>query len=256
MTNEILEYLEQLELTEGEAKLYLTLLKHGVMTVTALAKAAGVYRTAAYSPIDRLIEKGLVMELVKGSRSLVAATQLEENLQHLVEQKIQKDKIIQEKLPDIIRTLQKSIPQTKPSEDAQIRYYNGINAVRKIYQEALKANELRSYAKLEGGVKVFPNNIEVFNDGLKRNLKLTIKELVYDSPVSKKEAEYVSNQIDRYSYKIMPKDLRISSEDILMYDGNVSIINYTGKITSMVLHSKDYYNNSTELFDYLWKTLP
>lgn len=53
----------------------------------------------------------------------------------------------------------------------------------------------------------------------------------------------------------MPKDLELSSEDILMYDGKVAIINYTGKITSMVLHSRDYYNNSTELFDYLWKIL-
>ena len=54
----------------------------------------------------------------------------------------------------------------------------------------------------------------------------------------------------------MPKNLKLSSEDILIYDGKVAIINYTGKITSMVLHSRDYYSNSAELFDFIWEILP
>lgn len=208
MTNEILEYLEQLELTEGEAKLYLTLLKHGAMTVTALAKAAGVYRTAAYSPIDRLIEKGLAMELVKGSHILVDATNPEESLKQLVENKIQSAKAVEAKFSHVIQKINTKHPQAKPAEDAQIRYYKGINAVRKIHQEALKANELRAYAKLsetEEG-KIFSENVTIFTEAFKQNPNLTIKEILYDSPLAKEKAPKLLSKNKRYSYKFMPKN--------------------------------------------------
>ena len=60
----------------------------------------------------------------------------------------------------------------------------------------------------------------------------------------------------RYSYKFIPEDLKLSSEDILMYDGKVAIVNYRGKVSSIVLQSADFYNNLKELFDFIWKMIP
>jgi len=64
----ILEYLEQLDLSEIEAKLYLTLLETGPTSVRDIAAAIGIKRTTAYLYVDQLAEKGLITKMVHSSR--------------------------------------------------------------------------------------------------------------------------------------------------------------------------------------------
>ncbi|HEY4034013.1 MAG TPA: hypothetical protein VGL94_08645 [Ktedonobacteraceae bacterium] len=85
------------------------------------------------------------MELVKGSRTLVATTSPEESLKQLVENKMQSAKAVAAKFSQVIQKISAKHIQVKPTEDVQIRYYKGTNAVKKIYEEALKASELRIY---------------------------------------------------------------------------------------------------------------
>ncbi len=56
------ELLMSLGLSEGEARLYRVVLKAGEITPAALAKAAGMKRTTAYSAARGLVEKGLLIE--------------------------------------------------------------------------------------------------------------------------------------------------------------------------------------------------
>lgn len=51
-------------------------------------------------------------------------------------------------------------------------------------------------------------------------------------------------------------EMKLTAEDIIIFDGKVAIINVRDKITGVVIHNIDYYNNSKELFDYIWNTLP
>ena len=80
-------------------------------------------------------------------------------------------------------------------------------------------------------------------------------EIIYDSDSTLEPAEEITASTDRYLYMYMPKHLKLSSEDILIYDDRVAIINYRGNNTSIVLHSKDFYNNLKELFDFVWEVL-
>ena len=67
--NKIIEYLKQLDLSEIEAELYLILLNKGSLSVRDLAEISGIKRTTAYIYIDQLIEKGLVLKVVKESKN-------------------------------------------------------------------------------------------------------------------------------------------------------------------------------------------
>ncbi len=257
---DILNYLEQLDLSEIEAKLYLTLLKTGPISVRELAQKAGIHRTYGYVHINSLIDKELIVKLVYRSRKLIAASQPEDTLHHLVKEKVQRSKYIEKKLPDVIKALKDSTSQMKPAEEAEIKYFKGKNAAKRIYEEALKIDELRAYVKItETGntEKLFPDNEKVFNDAFKKNKKLIVKEIVYDSFAGVKDAQAVSKN-NRYFFKLMPGNFKwnITSEDILIYDDKVAIINYKEKISNIILQSIDYYNNSKELFDYIWSTLP
>src|SRR6266571_9082570 len=103
MMKNVTQYLELLGISEDEAKVYLRLLQTGAISGRDLAKTLGIPRTTVY--LDLLIEKGLVMKLVSGSRTQFAANQPTDCLPFLVDQKVQASKQIQDGLPQILDTL-------------------------------------------------------------------------------------------------------------------------------------------------------
>jgi sugar-specific transcriptional regulator TrmB len=257
----ILNFLKQLDLSEIEAKLYLNLLKNGPMSVRDLAETVEIKRTTAYFYIDQLVEKGLVMKMVQGSKKLVCANP-PESLQHLVDEKISSAKIMKESFPNILKTLKTALPINAETHEAEIQYFKGKNGVKKIYDDALNGSELRLYvnlAELERVliVKTLNMDYDIFNQALRKNSKLKIYEIIVNAPDSVRQFKLEETaKEDRYRYKFTSKDIRLASPAILLYDDKVAIINSHGNINSIVLHNTDYYNNSKDLFDFMWKMLP
>jgi hypothetical protein len=147
----------------------------------------------------------------------------------------------------------------KGTEEAEIRYYKGASGIKRIYEEALRAKEFRSYLNIELIQQALPDNGLLFVHALQNNHDLTIFELFQDTPLSRKKVEAsLTNSLNntRYLKKFLPKGINLSATDILIYDGHVGIINVGNQFTGTVLQNADYYNNSKELFDLIWKFLP
>ena len=250
----VVDYLKQLDLSDAEAKLYLTLLRSGPVTVRDLAQTVDIKRTTAYFYIDQLVEKGLILKLVKGSKKLVAANE-PENLTSLVEKKLKIAQEVQKGFPNILKMLNTSLPKENNANDAELKYYKGKNGVKKIYEEALRAKQLRSYVNLTEIEKIFPENFSLFDNAFRHNKELEMFEIVENSPLAQERSKN-SSQNERYLYKIFPKDVKLSSTDILIYDGAISIINFKGSINGLILHNNELYNNFKLLFDFIWNTLP
>jgi sugar-specific transcriptional regulator TrmB len=248
----VLSFLQQLDLSEIEAKLYLTLLQNGPTSVRDLAETIAIKRTTAYFYIDQLVEKGLIIKAVKGSKKVVAANS-PQTLEHLVKAKVASAKRVEENFPDILHSLTTSLPQNQDSSEAEITYYKGKNSVKKIYEEALSAKELRSYVNIEEIVQVFPENFQLFNDAFKKNPTLVMFEICEDSPQARNR---IGSSNPNHNYKIMPKDMKLTAQDILIYKGTVAIIHFKDNVNGVVLRNTDLFNNFKLLFDFMWTMLP
>jgi sugar-specific transcriptional regulator TrmB len=251
----IYKYLLQLDFSETEAKLYLILLKTGSMTVADLAQKADINRSAAYSHIHALLKKGVISQ-GKGATSKVTANPPAQ-LEYLVEQKISTTKRLKEELFPIVTMLNTTFMQMKAANESEIRYYKSRNSVKAIYTDVLKADKIRAYFNPDDLEKTFPENIALFNEALDRNPKLMVYEVAEDSPYARKAFKQ-DKRTPRHPWKFLPKDIKLTANDILMYDGKVAIINIGDKqnVTGVVLENRDYYNNSVQLFDLLWRLLP
>ena len=249
----IIEYLNQLDLSEAEAKLYLTLLKTGPASVRELAQTVDIKRTTAYFYIDQLVEKGLIMKLVRGSKKLVAANE-PDNLKILVEEKLKKANEVQKKFPEVLKMITGTLPQESNTNDAEFKYYKGKNGVKKIYDDVLKEQEIRSYVNIEEIAKVFPENFDAFNKVFQKNAKITMFEIVENSPQANKYINFSKNK-PGYHQKLLPKDMSLAAQDILIYNQRVAIINLRGNIHGIILYNIDLYNNFKMLFDLTWKML-
>lgn len=250
----IVDYLKQLDLSDAEAKLYLTLLKTGPTSVRDLAQTVDIKRTTTYFYIDQLVEKGLIMKLVRGSKKLVAASE-PENLKILVEEKLEKAKEVEKNFPDIINMLNTSLPKENNTIDAEIKYYKGKNGVKKIYDEILLANEVRSYVNIEEITNIFPENVPLFNYAFKRNPKMKMFEIVENSSEAKERFK-TQKTPENYFYKFLPEDMKLKAQDILLYENTVAIIHFKDQISGVVLRNADLYTNFKLLFDFIWKILP
>jgi sugar-specific transcriptional regulator TrmB len=175
------DFLEQLDLSDIEASLYTTLLDNGPTSVRDLAILTKMKRTTAYFYIDQLIEKGLVMKLTRGTQKMVTVSQPKESLQYLVEQKSQTAKTLQTEFPAMLKAISTNLPQIETNDDAEIKYFKGVNGVKKIYQEALKSKELRSYFNFELIKEALPDNEILFVQALKENKDIKIYELFQDT---------------------------------------------------------------------------
>ena len=258
----ILDYLEQLDLSDVEAKLYLSLLNTGPTSVRDLAATIDIKRTTTYLYIDQLIEKGLIMKVVKGSQKLVAANDPKDSLEFLVKRKLQTAITVENEFPDMLRALTTSLPQVKEIGDAEIKYYKGKNGIQKIYDEALLSQELRVYANLSELESLFKINglileYQIYEKALLKNKELKIYEIVADEPRSIDKFNLNQTvQTKRYYHKYIPASVGLTSPGILMYDNKVVTINGKENFNIVVLHNIDYYTNSIRLFDFIWKMLP
>lgn len=253
----ILAYLHQLDFSKTEAEFYVLLLKYGPLTVRELAEKANINRTAAYPHIISLINKSIFLEIIQdGVKKLVASEPA--RLQAILHEQLAEVQTRQAKFDYILTSLNALIPEPQTKETSEIKYYKGKNAVKWIYEDSLKSKKIRAYYDPESLEKVFPENYELFDTTIKQNSDLFVFELVQYSPQSMTDIKKSQGTAGRHIYKILPRDIRLTANDILIYDGKVAIINIGDKdnVTAVVLKNKEYFNNSVQLFDLLWRLLP
>jgi sugar-specific transcriptional regulator TrmB len=252
----ILDYLELLDFSKAEAKLYLSLLEKGPLTIAELAKLTDINRTAVYVYISSLTDKGVIAEaMIKTRRKIVATDPA--HLSYLIEKKLETIKSVELKLPDILNTINHTFPKTSNEIHVDVTYYKGKKGLDLVYEEALSKTDLRVYANLTEMIKIFLSmDFAMFEDALKNNKKLRIFEIINDHPdaVKKYNLEETA-QNGKYFYKFFPANFGLTSTTFI-YDNKVAILNIKDEISVVVLHNSEYYNNSKKLFDFIWKSLP
>lgn len=250
------DYLEQLGLTPVEAKIYQGLLKFGPTTVKDLADHVDLNRVTTHFQVNNLINKGLVVQLKKAARRQVAA-EPPERLQYLIEQKEKQTKQLRDDFPDFIKTINSGLPHSKTQDaDVEVKYYKGKQGCYLIYDDVLKAKELRTYVNSEKIATLFPEIIKLFNHTHNSRQDMNIWEIMSKSSAFDAN-KYTQNMApERYFIKFVPPTMNLSVVDYLIYDGKVAIVNISDNPTGMIIINQDYYENAKAIFNFVWKMLP
>jgi sugar-specific transcriptional regulator TrmB len=251
----ILDFLQKLEFSETEANLYVILLQRGSMTVSELAEKAKLNRTATYGYITRLLEKGVISKS-KGASNKVTANP-PERLHYLVDEKLSTARVLQDELFSVVTTLNSSFMRFPDSDESDVKYFKGKAGIKAIYEDVLKATEIRAYYNPIEIQQYLPENVSLFEKAINNNPKMQVYEIVEDNPLSRKQVMKLPIN-SRHYFKFFPTDVKLTSNDILIYNDKVAIINLPGpdNLNGVILQNKDYYNNSKQLFALLWRFLP
>jgi sugar-specific transcriptional regulator TrmB len=125
------EHLEQLGLYKNEARIYESLLKHGELSVGQISVNSGVNRRNVYDSINRLIEKGLVFEILEKKENHYKAVEPRKLLELVKE----KEALLENILPNLEKLYSGQVHKD------EVYIYKGPEAWKNYMRDILRVGE-------------------------------------------------------------------------------------------------------------------
>ena len=238
---------ESLGLSPNEAKIYESLVSTGEAGISDISIAAKIHRRNAYDAIERLIDKGLVFQIISARENRYNAVD-PGKLKELLGEK-------QQELEAILPDLQKKFHQRAAVEESYI--YRGLEGQKNIWRDVLRVGEDSYFIGAKGGwfdERLKANRAAFFKEANRKKIKFI--QLI-DAEVKTQLPGLFKNFATNHQYRFLPKDY--STDSGIHIFGNY-IITYTGlrigkiddDIVFFVIQSASLANSYRKWFWYMW----
>ncbi len=229
--------LEELGLTKGEIKVYLTLLRIGTSKSGRIIKETKIGNSGTYRSLESLKEKGLISYIIKNNVKHFSATDPKILLKLLEDQKT--------KLNNLIPKLEQ-----KKEEKQESAVYEGYKAITTAYEECLdelKSGEESLFFSI-GEEDLENKNIQTFFKNLatkRKAKKITMRGIA---------TKNTKKIFEKYPTKINMKytDLKLPT-GVSIYKTKTIIVTWKEKPTAIVITSKNITDSYKEFFEEIWK---
>jgi len=242
----MLTELQQLGLTNEEAKVYLACLEIGGSPVSVIAKKAGVHRVSCYHTIENLIKKKLLSEYNKNNVKYYAP-ESPNQIQKLAEEKVNIAKGLIPQLSSIINTY-----GFKP----KIRFYEGKDGIERVFSESLESKgEILSFSNLRIMLDLFP---ELFEEITQEKFSKKIKTRIL-SPNTLDNAKMLEKHLPKEYDKnllevlLVNKNQFLFENEILIFGNKVGIVSLKKEeLLGLIVESPTFARSMKAVFDLAW----
>ena len=241
--------LTQLGIPQNEAKIYETLLQEGEATVSEISLKSGIHRRNIYDSISRLIEKGLVFQVIGKGDNLYRPVEPNKLMELVDEKRANLEKI----MPTLINK-HKNYPQEEASY-----IYKGIEGFKNYLRDILSNEEDAYFIGAKGAwfdprLKTFLDRFLI--DAKKRGIKY---QHIFDYEV-RDGASFVPESVGK-PYKYLPKEYSTQSRVDIFGD---HVVSFTGAglakidddITIFVNISRPLADSYRTWFKFMWDHCP
>ena len=241
---EITKKLEQVGLGGKKAEVYVAILQLGQASVMQIAKKAGIKRPTTYDILDDLIARKLVTQTFKGKKRLFAAAD-PVNLKLMLQQQAE---TVATFLPEL-KSLY-NLAAKKP----QIRYFEGREGLRQVYEEILKSETKQQY--YFGSIKEMVDVLgkEYLEDWVKRRIKAGI--VSHAIRLKKKEVdikEWGGGKSFLRNLRFFPIDIKEDITTLLIFDNKVVIMSGLAEGYGVLIESKELANTIRYIWQIVWQ---
>ncbi|OGZ26767.1 MAG: hypothetical protein A2427_00520 [Candidatus Nealsonbacteria bacterium RIFOXYC1_FULL_40_7] len=246
-TDKQLKVLMKLGLSEIQAILYLTSLKHGILSVLELSKLTKINRQKIYEESEKLVEMGLYDITRKQRRKYISAVPMK--LLKLGEEKINKTQETLKELSGIIPQLE-SMPASKKNK-VVVKYYEGIGKIKEVYKEELEMAKNTEVLSLAGSIddifKFFPEsyweewNKKFVKQGSKTRMLVHKSDAARETTGHDNDYKRETRYIDNFSLKV----------NIDIFGENVLLVSFYDEI-AILINSQILSQSYRIMFETLW----
>lgn len=247
------EILQEAGLTKAEAAIYIILVKNSPLAPPKLADMANESRTNTYKLLESLEEKSLVSR-DDSQKKLRYWANNPSNLLETLKKRRAAVETAEKRFEDSLPTLMDEY--FKHSEQPSIRYFNGVDGVRQIYQDQL--DDARSITfTMSFGIRDFYGDQgmhEIRNEFPKRGIQ---RHVFYPDVAHTFEPGEPTTPIDESDRLMLLKRTWVDNEDLKapvewsVYGNKVSIISLGSEVVGMIIESPQIAASLLEIFNLL-----
>lgn len=232
---EVDKALSEIGLSEGEIKVYLSLLKLGSVPVSQIKEETKLHRTTIYDFIEKLLNKGLVNYVIKNNVKFYKATHPNKLLEFVEE----KEKNVKEILPQL-----KELAEFK-KEELKVEVYKGVEGFKTVLNDILRAGkDIVAFGVEETKFKEnFPVLIEQY---FKKEEERGIAERL----IASEDTKFIFKK-KTTNYRFIPKEY-FNPTPTMVYDDKIVIIIWA-PLTVIVIENSELADSYKKSFEMLWK---
>lgn len=245
----IKEALQKIGLTDGEIKVYLSLLELGSTTTGDITKKSKVSGSKVYEVLDRLIGKGLVSSIVKNNVKYFEASSPERILDYLNEKgsEIEKEKItIKKIIPDLIL-------KQKETKKSEVKVFTGFEGIKSCNEDII--NSLKKGEEwLSMGLTEQPEHWEAyFNRRQKDRAKKGIKHkhLLNEKY---KTLYHIRKSLPHTEYRFLPKEFEMPTSTEIYKNKVIIFVLVKESPLGIMIENEAVAESFRKYFHILWES--
>lgn len=242
-----LENLKELDLSNGQIRVYSAVLELGISTLNKIQEKTGIERRNIYDILNKLIEKGLISYTVEKGKRTYQCTHPNKIFEEIKKKK-QSLNILESQVPQIISFFE----QVKPDIRAEV--FRGNEALKAVMEDVL-TYKASYWIGGNSGVESTPLK-NWFKHWMARRVKK--KHILYDLVdygtflEGLKPKDIKIHKKNYYKYHSLPKALR-SPMVVVIFGNKVAQILWRKQSFAFVLESAEIKESFMKYFYYFWK---
>jgi HTH-type transcriptional regulator, sugar sensing transcriptional regulator len=239
----LISTLQQIGLTENQAKIYLACLELGETTIKDIAQKSGVKRTTIYDFIEEMINSGILKQAIRGKKKKFIAIEPDE-LRVLINRR---EALLNQILP-ALNSLN-NVASVKP----KIWFFEGIDGLKKVYEDLLNYKNLVVYGFASEDIPELFGKEWVFNY-VKKRVSRNIEEwIIYPFSQTGEEYRKFDKEHKRKSKVIDPKKYNFEIE-INIYKNRIAMTSARDK-AGVIIESEPISNTWKQIFKMCWNSI-
>ncbi len=233
------EQLKEIGLTSNEVRIYLLLLKYGMMNPSEISQKLGLHRGYVYDALERMQEKEAVNSIIKENKKHFQATTPE----NLVERLKFRMESLQKIIPYLIKLAEPVMEETK------VELYKGKRVFRVLLKDVLSTLKKDSEFYLIG-IDEDVLLTEVEPTYLRQYLNIIKSKNIKEKIIIKTGGKRISNPKIQYrelDEKYIGKTMQI------IYNNKIAIFIHGTPHYLIFIDNKDVAETYKKQFELLWK---
>jgi len=237
----LVKALEQFGLNKKQAKIYLVVLELGSATVNSIAHKSGIARSSCYDILDSLVKKGIASSFKKKTIKYFSV----DDPRRIFELAKQKAEVLEKALPQL------NALYASAKERPSIRFYEGIEGIKQIFEEMLEDNnpEILTFGSADALLEAMG---DYHLDFVQRRIKAKIiaRTILRKTKIAEKRKELGKHQLRQV--KFVSKDFNCYGNTTI-FGNKVAFFSFIkDSIIAMIIESKEIANIQRAMFEYIW----
>ena len=243
----MLQELQDIGLSEKEAKVYAAALEIGRATADQLAKHAKIVRPTTYVQLESLMKKGLMSTYEEGKKTYFAPESPELLKRLLTKQKDElssKEHSLTDLLPELLQQF------AGAGERPVVRFFPGKEGITLVREEVLTTKEKNTYVIFspQHMARLFSQAyLDDYSDR-RRSLNIHSKGIYTHTTFFEKAG--IDSLTER---RFIPPTKLPLTIDIYTFDDKTVILSLEGHLFGLVIQSKEIASSMKMIFDFLWE---